>query len=103
MLVNKINGPFNPKYEKLHLRAYLLGTVSDVEIEKKWQKFHKRQLQYKVHLRYKNDQLCYIMGQNDGHSLGDYVFRDKNLWGPLPGSVKGYFWAKIGQKMDISV
>ena len=35
MLVNKINGPFNPKYEKLHLRAYLLGTVSDVEIEKK--------------------------------------------------------------------
>ena len=34
VLMNKINGPFNPKYEKLHLRAYLLGTVSDVEIDK---------------------------------------------------------------------
>ena len=34
MLVNKINGPFNPKYEKLHLRAYLLGTISDAKIAK---------------------------------------------------------------------
>ena len=32
--MNKIDGPFNPKYKKLQLRAYLLGTVSDVEIDK---------------------------------------------------------------------
>ena len=32
--MNKIDGPFNPKYKKLQLRAYLLGTVSDVEIGK---------------------------------------------------------------------
>ena len=31
--MNKIDGPFNPKYKKLQLRAYLLGTVSDVEID----------------------------------------------------------------------
>ena len=32
--MNKIDGPFNHKYKKLQLRAYLLGTVSDVEIDK---------------------------------------------------------------------
>ena len=32
--MNKINGPFNPKYEKLHLRAYLLGTVRYFKIDK---------------------------------------------------------------------
>ena len=32
--MNKIDGPFNPKYKKLQLRAYLLGTVSDAEIGK---------------------------------------------------------------------
>ena len=32
--MSKIDGPFNPKYKKLHFRAYLLGTVSDVEIDK---------------------------------------------------------------------
>ena len=32
--MSKTDGPFNPKYKKLHLRAYLLGTVSDVEIDK---------------------------------------------------------------------
>ena len=29
----KIDGPFNPKYKKLQLRAYLQGTVNDVEID----------------------------------------------------------------------
>ena len=32
--MNKIDGPFNPKYKKLQLRAFLLGTVSGVEIDK---------------------------------------------------------------------
>ena len=32
--MNRIDGPFNPKCKKLHLRAYLLGTISDAEIEK---------------------------------------------------------------------
>ena len=32
--MNEIDGPFNPKYKKLQLGAYLLGTVSDVEIDK---------------------------------------------------------------------
>ena len=32
--MNKIDGPFNHEYKKLQLRAYLLGTVSDVEIDK---------------------------------------------------------------------
>ena len=32
--MNKIDAPFSHKYKKLQLRAYLLGTVSDVEIDK---------------------------------------------------------------------
>ena len=32
--MNKVDGPFNPKCKKLHLRAYLLGTISDAKIAK---------------------------------------------------------------------